>query len=107
MATLTKNANEWVWEPLAPVTVTEYVPKGVAADVLTVRLAVPDPRAGTRTVDGSSERVGPFTRTGEIDVARSTVPSKLKRLVRVTVEIPRDPCIISRELGLAAISKSD
>jgi hypothetical protein len=85
-------------EPLAPVTVTVYVPEGVVLDVNMVRVEDATPPEERAMFVGLSVAVGP---AGEMAAERLTVPAKPLRLVSVMVEDPVDPAVMLRLFGLA------
>jgi hypothetical protein len=89
-----------------PVTVTLYLPPGVEAVVETVNrsvnevtLVVSDPLAVT------SVAVGPLVTTGLTAGDRKTVPTPLRKLLTVTVDVADMPAVIVREEGLAERTK--
>src|SRR5437879_3203998 len=75
----------------------------VAFVVETVRTELPDPPEETGTLDGSRLRLGP---AGVTVACKLTVPVKLLTLVTVTVDVPEEPAVMVRLLGLALRSKS-
>ena len=71
--------------------------------VETVRTELSDPLGGTGTLDGFRLRLGP---AGVTVAYKSTVPVKLLKLVTVTVDVPEEPAVTVRLLGLALRPKS-
>jgi hypothetical protein len=90
-------------EPLVPVTVTVYVPRGVKGVVVTVRIDWPEPPGDKATLVGFREVV----MVGLLPVTaldRRTVPEK-PLLPRLMVEVPELPAEIVKEFGDAVIEK--
>ena len=64
---------------------------------------MPVPPAERETLVELNERLRPL---GEPAAERATVPAKLLRLVRVTVDVEEDPALILSEDGFAEMLKS-
>jgi hypothetical protein len=80
------------------VTVAVYGPDGVLELVVIVNVVDADPPAGTATLVGYTEAVGPF---GVMDEVRDTVPENPPRLESITVEVAELPVATVRYDGLA------
>ncbi len=83
--TLTVTVVEWDSEPLVPVTVTVWLP---AVDEETLRFEDPVPPDESVTLVGLRDAIRP---EGDTDAERVTVPEKLLRLARLTVDASEDP----------------
>ena len=68
-----------------------------------VRIELSDPLGGTGTLDGFRLRLGP---AGVTVACKLTVPVKLLTLVTVTVDVPEEPAVTVRLLGLVVRVKS-
>ena len=91
-------------EPLVPVTVTVYVPKGVNVVVVTLRIEVPVPPELRVTVGGFRGAVIVDVLGTTVD-DNETVPEK-PLLARVICEVPKLPAAMFRDVGLALMEKS-
>ncbi len=89
---------EWDKEPHVPVTMTVKVPM---KEPLQTRVAVAV--VLTRTLEGITEQLSP---AGETVALRATLLLKPLRPLRVMVEVPDEPVLKGREVGLAAMEKS-
>ncbi len=98
--TVTATVAVWVMEPLVPVTVIVYVPAGVEAAVLIVRMEVADPPGLRGIVLGLNEVVRPVAEGGT-DAVSPTVPAK-PALLRVMVEVAELPA--TKLAGLAVLA---
>src|SRR2546426_8749744 len=75
----------------------------VALVVETVRTALPDPPGGMGILDGLRLRPGP---AGLTVACKLTVPLKLLIRVTLTVDVPEEPAVTVRLLGLVLRPKS-
>jgi hypothetical protein len=91
---------EWETDPLVPLTVSEYEPEGVLADVATLRFEVPAPEI----VVPLKVAVAP---TGRPLTAKATGEANPFAAVTVTANgLASCPWIVDREVGVAAMAKS-
>jgi hypothetical protein len=94
----------WEVDPLEPVTVTVYDPRGVNGVVVTVRMDWPEPPCDSEMLVGFREVV----MVGLLPVTaldRRTVPEK-PVLPRVTVDEPVLPAEIVKDVGEVLTEKS-
>jgi hypothetical protein len=93
-----------VWDsvPLAPVTVTVYVPAGVDAVVVMVSVLVPDDPGERLTLVGLNENVIPVA-AGETVADSATLPAKPRLLVLI-VDVVLPPA--TKLAGVAAPADS-
>ena len=89
-------------EPLVPVILTMYEPK-LALPVEMLRVEVPLPLADMFRKVGLRPAEGP---EGATVSDKLTVPEKLLRLVRLTVDVPDEPWTRLMEEGFADMAKS-
>src|SRR3989442_6408711 len=75
----------------------------VALVVETVRTALPDPPGGMGILDGLRLRPGP---AGLTVACKLTVPLKLLIRVTLTVDVPEEPAVTVRLLGLLLRAES-
>ncbi len=95
----------WDIAPLVAVTLTEYIPTGVADPANTVRMEPPAPPEASVTLPGlnCAGRFG--TATLEVE-DRLTVPERPLILAMLITDVPFELCRIFRALGLAVMLKS-
>ncbi len=98
---LTETSTELDTEPLDPVIVIIYIPRGTVGFTKTVIVEVADPPTARVTAGGLKEAPRPVRAKATI----LTLPAKPLTLVTVIVEAPDEPTRTFNELGLLEIMK--